>query len=1014
MTNSLTTAAQNASPYSAPPVKGCNFCGKDGLLILPLITAAVPAMASPTGPSVTAVERAMASAPALPATACAHIKSITIKESSYTLRMARSGYLYMLVNRKDSLSWQCYISTAQGYWSQFAADAPPLEAPEFTCEPSTHGINASMVAIVEAKDVQTAYLLFTPSPLTVAMLSDKELKNVTKAEAMCAKGQMVKFSPKSWVAGGYTQTDCLQAMDLKTSVAEFALADIANTNIYKLRGSPLYKALANAAFPLMATGQDDTSPQLTLSHLSRLSELTSNIRDKKAVAVAMYDPIGIAQSLNDFRNDGLNKVDDFLKTADDGTVTNKWKFDSLQALRQITTGFEKRVVGDTVSRDPESELHIRGRHEPMFPDDPDELSKYKNFPGKIGENYPAGRAAWQKQFPAKHAALEAELAKFRAESPQRIAKAQAGAKAYWAKKYAPLLDDKAMGTFDTSFDVASKAATDLAAKRVDDHLAWMLHDRFVDAFDVFDRADICEEVNKQLNTHSGTHFANQSALCTIGMVGCEKSAAQVDAWLAGTIGDKKNIYMRGLMLNQTAIENESKTSLAEAGRIAAAAGTVATIPNEKFYKTLKSLADLFKKADGAWDEFLRNQGQAKAGFGKSLEGAALFKLSEWSRSLFRKGITTLEMQQVGKHAGFILARMGGLAEKLVVQELLQAIDPQSPHPNTPLDPNAKKPARNPANIPTTTTDVPNRPNVNPERAAATGKQVAQQVDPALKKVMTDAQYQHQQRVQGVTYTVEEYLKDAKTNNYHQARIGVLLGAMETIALGVKTWEMIHSGKASKLQIIEAVGNVMSIASIGLDVCYAISKSVREVAEDTAIRGSGDIVRGGFKGWAGAFGAVAGGLGVWADVIKVTEEGAYVNRTGQKAIIWARIFVGFMNTGLSGAAAFSYSGPMLRRLEINLATSALKRRAAIGAAATLAEWLALRVLLLRAVAWFSGAGMVLTGAELAYYGYLSYQPSELQTWCKRCAFRNASTATTPYSSAEIEMADLSKARALTNM
>ena len=152
--------------------------------------------------------------------------------------------------------------------------------------------------------------------------------------------------------------------------------------------------------------------------------------------------------------------------------------------------------------------------------------------------------------------------------------------------------------------------------------------------------------------------------------------------------------------------------------------------------------------------------------------------------------------------------------------MVYGIDPQSPHPDTPVHPT--KPARDPNNTPTKTVDVPPRKDVGPERASRTGKQVAQQIDPALRALMTDAQAQHQARLQGVTYTAEEYLKTNRTNNYHQARIGVLLGVMETIALGAKIVEM-RNAQVSKIQILEATANLMSIISIGYDVAYALTK-----------------------------------------------------------------------------------------------------------------------------------------------------------------------------------------------
>lgn len=975
MANTLTTAAQNASATSTAPSSGCQFCGKQGLLILPLLCAVTPKSAG---------------APALPGHIGGHAKDIAIGESTYLLRTTRSGYWYLLVNRKGSLAWQCYASSAEGYLAQFAADTPPLEPPEFTCQPNTCGLNASMMAIERADQVDAAYLLFTPDPLTTTKLG--EIKGM--AESLCAKGQMVKLQPKAWQDGNHSQPNCLDAAGTASSVAEFTLAK----KTHDIFNNPLAKALANSCHPLMSDGYGDDKPfAVAALQLSRLDSLLRYMALNKAVSVAAYDHIGITQALNDHRNDALNKVNDFLNTPDKEGQTNRWKFDALQAINEVKAGFEKGLVSDAMHSAQWAEDNLRAHHEPIFPDDTPEMRKLKLSWNNATKDY--DRKTWPQRNPHKSAELEAALAQARADHPKELTRAKEEALQRWNKKYAPLLDAKAMTAFDANFDGAGKAAMAEAEKRVDDHLAWVIHDRYVDAFDIYDRK----------NMVSGLRFERQAALCTLGMTGIEKCAKQVDTWLTLPVTERKNIYMRGLLLNQADIEKEAAKALADAETIAAAAPTVAAISGDKMYKALKGLIGFFKSADAAFDEFLRDKdGQTRANFNASYEAGKLYKFAEINRSIFRAGITTLEMNHVGRVVGLALARLGGVTEHVVVDELLKGIDPQSPHPDTPLHPT--KPAFNPNNKPTTTVDVPVRANVSPAHAARTGKQVAQQIEPELRALMTDAQAQHQARVQGVTYDIDEYLKNNRTNNYHQARIGMLLSVLETIALGSKVWGM-RDGKVNRLQVIEASANIMSIVSIGYDIAYATTKSVREQTKDTTIKGAGDVVRGGYKMWAGAFGAVAGGLGIWADNIKLEEETAGANRTGQKTILRMKILLGYANTGLGASAAFSYSGPMLRRVEINLATSALKKRAAIGTAARAAEWLAKRVLLLRLVAWGSGAGWALTAGELLYYGYLYLQPSELEVWCKRCAFRNASLGSQPYLSAEQELEELAKARKL---
>lgn len=981
MTNSLTTAAQNASTYSEPIKKDCKFCGKEGLLILPVRCATLPKEAK---------------APPLPANVGAHAKSILIAQSSYTLRTARVGYLYVLVNRKGALTWQCYISTAAGYWSQFAADAPPLAPPEFSCRPDTHGINASMVSILQAEDVQTAYLLFTPSPLTEAMLSEKALKNIAKADALCAKGQMVKFSPAKWVKGNYKQDDCLDAAGVAKSVSEFAIY-----NDPRPIENPLTRAMANSVFPIMDDGLGSDGANVTMAravgHLLRLDPLKDFMTNKRAVAVAVYDHIGVVQELNDFRNDAINKIHAFLATKDPESVTNRWKFDALHAIREVKAGFESGVANDTQKYYNESAMDLRARAEPRFADDSTEMKNHKARYSKFKE-FPGGRDAWARTFPKQAAGLDEDLKKHEKYLSRWMEDAKADAKKKWASKYASLLDPKAMTRFDTDFDAATKAATDLSANRVADHLAWVVHERLVDAFEFYDRK----------NVRSGLHFEGQSALCTLGMVGSKKSAVQVDAWLAMPLTDRKNIYMRGLLLNQDDIIADAATALAAAGAIADAAPTVAMIPGDKMFLALKNLVKFFAAADKAWDEYVRESekpGNARnKGLEKTREGAKLFKMSEMNRTLFRKGITGFEKRAVGFFGGLVFSRMGALAEELKFDQLMYGIDPEKPH----IDPKTKAP------YPRGTEPVRSSANpsaavqVSAEEAAKAARQEAQA---AARKMMTVAQYRDLQRKVGITFTAEEYLsrKSHMTSNYHQVRIGGLLGVMETMALGAKLKHIYDNGGGTGIEYAEATASLFAISSIACDMGYGLAKSARETTTNAAVRGAGDIVRGGWKLAAGALGALAGGIGVAVDFARLESEQEGKGRVVEMTIIWFRIGIGFLNTGMGAAAAFSYSGPLFRRLASKMANDAVTRRATMALAAKGAEWLAARVMLLRLVAWGTGAGLVLTVGEIGYHIYMYYQPNALEVWMKRSAFRNRSLGGNRFYSLDAEIEELSNAR-----
>ena len=945
MENSMTIAVQNASgnyqDTGSSCVK-CKFCGKEGLLILPLRCGTAPLPAK---------------APSLPGNVASHAKSIPVSYSSYTLRMARVGYLYMLVDRKGTLSWQSYIATPEGYWAKFAPDTPPLAPSPFMCHPDSCGINSSMVAIPQAEDVDSAYLLFTPSPLTTAMLDPAQLKSLKKAEELCSKGQMVKIGPAAWVKGSHDQPECLSAAGVATAVSEFVIYN--SPHPFK---NPLTSALLNATFPLMSTGESSDSKDVCFSaitqHLLRLGPLHTYMLEKKAMAVVVPDPIGITHELNDFRNDALNRVDDYLDTQDAEKVTNRCKLNSLQAVRGMKAGYEKCMVRDANNAELMNEYQILGKYEPEFPDDPDDLVKYKNYPGHVMPLFPKGRAVWAKQHPQEVATRNAELTTYRAGRTARIDKAKQSATSYWVQKYDAMLESSAIKVFNDAFDNASLAATQEASKRVADHLAWVLSDQLLQAFDFFDRK----------NYAAGFHFEAQSALCTIGMTGLQKSAAQVDAWLNAPLTDRKNIYMRGLLLNQDDIVKEADTALANAAKVVESEPEHSAI-GAKVYKSVKGLIDVFRKADSAWDEYVREgtkDGNVRSrGLELTREGKTLFKYSELNRAFFRKGITGAEKKMVGYFGGLVFARMGGLAEKLGFDQLMYGIDPELPH----IDPNTKKPYA-PGEGPSVNKP---KPGVDPGDARDAGKDArdrivnqgptnnaaGEEVLDARGKMFKDSQARNAERVARIRRTADEYLKDkgaSTTSNYHQVRIGGLLAVMELFSLGGKAkniWD--HQGGTS-LEYWEAGANILSVASITCDIVYGLAKSTREALakEEKVARAAGDITRGGFKMWAGTFSTIAGGISLCLDYTKLMDEVDGKARTGKEALLLARVVLDAWNTGFGAAAAFSYSGPMYRRIIVTMAENAIRRRAVLETMAVSAEWLAARVFLLHLVAWGTGA------------------------------------------------------------
>jgi hypothetical protein len=107
---------------------------------------------------------------------------------------------------------------------------------------------------------------------------------------------------------------------------------------------------------------------------------------------------------------------------------------------------------------------------------------------------------------------------------------------------------------------------------------------------------------------------------------------------------------------------------------------------------------------------------------------------------------------------------------------------------------------------------------------------------------------------------------------------------------------------------------------------------------------------------------------------------------QRGVLMTLYVTRMITTGVSTyyglLAARSYSGPM-----IQYAAKRAGRVVAIETTEVVAKLAARRVLLLLRVARFNAAGLAITAAELAYYGYVNFiADDELQKWCLQSTFR----------------------------
>lgn len=906
-------------------MKDCKFCDKKGLLILPLRYAAVVG------------DEAGKALPALPGTLGHNVQDILLTHAKYAPRLLREGYLYVLINRSGLLYWEGYLVIEDAFLYKFPVETPPQIIVPFSCEPSSCGIDASMISIDKVEFVEKIYLLFTPCAMTMAKLNDYK----KDPDGKVAKGKMQVFDPKTWMHGSTSQEHSVKPDQLYSHVPEFMLYKECDKALSSELGvgmkGQLFPAI-NAAYAGMPAPTVDTPPP------GRLGVLEHKMRKVKAAAFVIYDHIGVTQELNDFRNAPLEGLEGYLAAIDGYGASNQQKMQIFEAIEEVRIGFENGIIQSTQK--------FLDQH-------------------KTGSDFMLDRdLSTAKMLRASGHTKDADMLEKRVADgliireenyKKAIEKSKAEGLQAWESKYKSRLDTDEMAAFRKTLDSNVERAYTKLAQRTTDHLKWFEADRLLNAFDVFDTA----------MQSSGYEFAIESAICSFGLSGCEIGADKIDAWVKADSIDRKNLYMRGYYHNQKELMDAAKQAYADIAMAASVVPAASAINAATMIKASKGLVDGFKKTDSAFDEWARNQKQIFSqkwikpsmlgkGTGQQLglELILFHKVSEITRTIFRKGLGgSGDVLLTAKLSGVLYARLGAVAEKLRYDELMLKIDTSK------LEDGYKGRSAD-RNIELAERKTENKAN----------SQIKKEIAPALEDLVADAQKKAKLKIKLV-----DLVGDASpaTNNYHQTRIGVVLACIELVGLG----EKLSHAKFNKKSALEIFGSVMAVGSIVLDTYYSAAKSIREIEpykKILAIHKGADIVRGGFKLGAGVFGMGAGLCGAFLDLAKFEHETNIVLRR----IYFLRTVTGFVSAGLTITAAFSYSENFLKHLASGYAKHHLRYRA-LFATGEFAAKFALRVRLLVWVARMNWVGLGFTVVEI---GYLTFKDDDLQNWCEKSVFR----------------------------
>jgi hypothetical protein len=978
-------------------MKDCKFCDKRGLLWLPLRYAAVGA-ASPS---------ALDPLPKLTGKLGQGVTDLALTRAKYAVRLLRPGYLYVLLERKGVKYWDAYRVLEDAFLYKFNPEDPPQVEPNFSCDRTVCGVNASMVAIPEADDVPRVWSLLVHAPLTKAKLDEYR----ANADKYVGEGKLQTFSPASWLKGGTGQPHTLLAPELLTKVAEFIL--------FTQPGNPydtgLGQAMEQQLFPASKDAYAGAPPDDQGHYFGRLGSLYNTIKRVGHASFVLHDHIGLTQELNDFRNAALSPVEAFLAKRE-GEVDNQRRLDVMQAIEDVHGGVKAHFIKLNAER-------IQNVDQMNLPNHQAGTARQLRAMGRIAE---AEKLEAQMKDHERRKAL----------NRQRLLDGTE-ADAQWQSVYAKLLDQDEIGKFRKALEALSQRCGQQANARAADHLLWLKESRLVDAFDVFDPAE----------QGCGFEFNREHMLCTHGMFGVESNHATLAEWMNVDKVERKNLYMRANLYNHHDLIHHANEAFAAVRKETLAVGEVALIAPDKLAKFTKGLVDSFKKSDSAWDEWLRdevvkelqNPESDKANYGKaqsklageadrlryrarmaklskfhgSIEGLALARIGEWTRSVTSKG-GKLDKGIVAVAGLLLYPRLEKLTESLGMERFFLKLNEENLASIRAQTQRAVAEGRmthaqgeqhikdyeKGGKYATAAQDAARREGAAQAKAAASVESA--KVRGSLEGLVRDEQSKLRERI-SLTRAELEKGQRPSTNNFRQMRMSVLMMSLEGLALTSKLAQ--HEGEWSTRGKLEIIGSISSLAGMSCDLMYAAAKSVRELAIFSSklapdFNRSADIIRGGFKITAGTLSTVAGVVSVVLDV-----QSAYGEFRKQDSnwvlfgVYTTKAVLGATNAALGFVAAFSYTGPMLRYLGRDALAVSAERVALI------------RTLWLIRVARFNMIGLAVTALELGYTWFV--KDDELEAWCKTSTFRKDKNtkgifARTPYSDSKKELEALQKA------
>ncbi|CAB3677252.1 hypothetical protein LMG24238_02428 [Paraburkholderia sediminicola] len=517
----------------------CNFCDKQGLLIMPVRYAIAPLdMGLPVVTAPLKVEDTVHSV------GKGKKQDLTLHGSAgYTTRVLRSGYLYVYDEKRDRMT--AYWITQDGYYMSFPLETAVSEQAKTArpCDFAGHKELAGCIAIPDAEQAGIVWLGYSDVQWTPAVIAAHK-GNAGKSQR---EMHMRAFDASAWAkthqtppgqataAGRGNTVHAVGMGALASAVADYAPAAksaSAGSRAFTPPSSPHFHARAGQA-------------EGTLSACRRRSA------GMQAAIVALDDPAGVAQDLAALINWHQERLLD--------TRVEKGKYDKENGYGNYATTYRHLVALDgaikslRVSNDEKIKMQVFSNANSLadYMKVSYDLAREEDAAiavSPVMANRPVMPGTFVKKVdPADLARQQQMDALLRNPSQQKIKIAQDDSWKVYLNRIKPTLYDNWAKDFKTVSDKLQEEHIEALAKA---HAAWMQSNLLSNKLD-------CTHDGK--DPQSGDVYAETLQRCMAATQQIEGCAQVYRRWLSGDITERTNLLLRALVLHQDELISAMQT-----------------------------------------------------------------------------------------------------------------------------------------------------------------------------------------------------------------------------------------------------------------------------------------------------------------------------------------------------------------------------------------------------------------------------------------------------------------------